>query len=128
MYNAVQITQREQQIWTLIAKGMTKKEVANHIDRSFHTVNQIVRNIYDKLDIRKETDLVREWFFYQSLVTREEFSEAIKTKGISIVLGFLLLTSIQVVFDSPAVRIVRPTASRSVNRAPSGRRKSDYYV
>lgn len=128
MNNTVQITQREEQVWALIVKGMAKKEVANHLDRSFHTINQIVRQIYEKLDIKKETDLVREWFFYQSLVTRDEFSQAIRSKGASVVLGFLLLTSVQIAFDSPAVRVVRTASARSINRAPSGRRKSNYYV
>lgn len=131
MDTTIKVTRRESQIWALMADGMTKKEVASHLDRSYHTVNQIVRQLYEKLSIRKETELVREWFIFHSLVTRDEFTRAIRQKGAPVVFGFLLLTSVQIAFDSPAVRVMRTgrtASSRSGNRTPSGRRKTTYYV
>ena len=121
------ITQREQQIWAMIADGMTKKEVANELDRSFHTVNQIVRNLYDKLKIRKETELVREWFFHASLATRKDFKRTVSQKGFFVAVLFLSLTGLQIATNAPAFRSGR-TASRTLTRTNQGRRKQTFYV
>lgn len=123
----LKITQRERQIWAMIAQGMTKKEVANELGRSFHTVNQIVRNLYDKLQIRKETELVREWFFHTDLVSRVEFKRTVAQKGFFVAVFFLTVTGFQIASNTPTFRIGR-VASRSLTRTQQGRRKQDYYV
>ncbi len=124
------ITQREAQIWALSVKGLTKKEIANKLNRSYHTVNQIYRNLYNKLGVRKETDLVREWFLYNSFVTKEELKEAIKNNTAPYVIVFLLITSMQIMFDTPALRIRNNTrvVTRRPEREKTGRRKKTYYV
>ncbi|MBW1612435.1 MAG: helix-turn-helix transcriptional regulator [Deltaproteobacteria bacterium] len=58
------LSKREYEIAELVAWGLTKKEVANRLNISFHTVSQHVRHMYEKLQIRKETDLTR-WYFIQ---------------------------------------------------------------
>ena len=123
----LKITQREQQIWAMIADGMTKKEVANELDRSFHTVNQIVRNLYDKLQIRKETELVREWFFHASLASRNDFKRTVSQKGFFVAVLFLSITGLQIATNAPAFRSGR-TVSRTLTRTNQGRRKQTFYV
>jgi len=120
----IAITNREAQIWAMYVQGQTRKEIANELNRSFHTVNQITRNLYDKLHITKETDLVREWFLYHAFITRDELSRAIRQKAAPVVIAMLMLTAAQIVFDSPAVRVVRNPITRCVTRTASGRRKT----
>lgn len=123
------VTPRESQIWAMMVQGYTKKEIASELDRSVHTVNQLVRQLYDKLDIRKETDLVREWFVFHTFITRDELAKAIRSKAAPVALMFLIVTGVQMFVNAPAVRVVRPVASRTITRTPSqGRRKQDFYA
>ncbi len=123
------VSPREAQIWALVVQGYTKKEIAVKLNRSYHTINQLYRNLYDKLSIRKETDLVREWFIYHAICTKDELSKAIRHHAAPAIFAFLMITGVQVVFDTPAVRAARPVASRNISRtARQGRRKEDYHV
>lgn len=124
------VTPREAQIWDLVVQGFTKKEIAVKLNRSYHTVNQLYRNLYFKLHIRKETDLVREWFVYHSIVTADEMRHFFRHHAAPAIISFLMITAAQVFFETPAVRSSRTTASRTISRtARSGRRrKRDYHV
>lgn len=59
-----------------LALGMTKKEVADKTFRSVHTVETTVRNIYDKLGLKKLSDLVLWYCGYEfnisSLIERRK--------------------------------------------------------
>jgi DNA-binding NarL/FixJ family response regulator len=46
------LTQREQEILSLLAKGLLYKEIAEKLGIAFHTVRAHIRNIYDKLHIQ----------------------------------------------------------------------------
>ena len=52
------LTDREVEILTLIARGMTTKEIAGKLQLSFHTVNTHRRNIKEKLNVRSSSELV----------------------------------------------------------------------
>lgn len=123
----ITITQREDQVWNMYVQGMAKKEIAAKLNRSFHTINQITRNLYEKLQITKETELIREWFIHHAIITRDELKRAIAHKSAPLIALFIVITAFQIVFETPAVRVMRPgrTVSRSANRSNSGRRK-DY--
>ncbi len=56
------LTRRENQIAELIALGWAKKEVAEKLNISSHTVHTTTRNIFDKLQIQKATEL-SVWYF-----------------------------------------------------------------
>jgi DNA-binding NarL/FixJ family response regulator len=45
------LTSREKNVLELLVKGHTKKEVANRLEISYHTVDKHVRSIYDKLHV-----------------------------------------------------------------------------
>jgi DNA-binding NarL/FixJ family response regulator len=46
------LTSREKEILTLLADGLIKKEIADRLDVSYHTVDNHTRNIYEKLQVR----------------------------------------------------------------------------
>ena len=45
------LTKREQKVLHLMAEGLIKKEIADRLDLSFHTVDTHLRNIYQKLHV-----------------------------------------------------------------------------
>lgn len=45
------LTERERETLSLLAKGMIKKEIAEQLGVSYHTVDTHVRNIYGKLQV-----------------------------------------------------------------------------
>ena len=47
------LTEREREILTLVAQGMTNKEVADHLCISRNTVRYHLKGIYDKLSLQK---------------------------------------------------------------------------
>jgi len=52
------LTQREIQILELMVKGHIKKEIADQLSLSFHTVDTHLRNIYSKLQVHTRTAAV----------------------------------------------------------------------
>jgi DNA-binding CsgD family transcriptional regulator len=46
------LTPREKEILTLLADGLIKKEIADRLDVSYHTVDNHTRNIYEKLQVK----------------------------------------------------------------------------
>ena len=45
------LSDREREVLTLLADGLTKKEIAVRLDLSLHTVDNYVRRIYAKLHV-----------------------------------------------------------------------------
>ncbi len=52
------LTGREQKIIELMTKGLIKKEIADTLDLSYHTVDTHLRNIYTKLHVHSRTGAV----------------------------------------------------------------------
>jgi DNA-binding NarL/FixJ family response regulator len=52
------LTDRERKILELMAKGLIKKEIADQLDLSYHTVDTHLRNIYTKLHVHTRTGAV----------------------------------------------------------------------
>jgi DNA-binding NarL/FixJ family response regulator len=52
------LTAREQAILELMTKGLIKKEIADHLSLSYHTVDTHLRNIYTKLHVHTRTGAV----------------------------------------------------------------------
>lgn len=52
------LTAREQRILELMTKGLIKKEIADQLDLSYHTVDTHLRNIYTKLHVHSRTGAV----------------------------------------------------------------------
>ncbi len=58
----IQLTKRETEIAGLLAWGMAKKEVADKLCISECTVANTTRNVFEKLEIQKTTELCVWWF------------------------------------------------------------------
>lgn len=56
--HAYRFTVREQQILRLMVQGFIKKEIADHLSLSFHTVNNHERRIYRKLQVHTRSAAV----------------------------------------------------------------------
>lgn len=52
------LTQREKEIVNYIASGMSSKQIAEEISRSYDTINNHKRNIFKKLEIHKISELI----------------------------------------------------------------------
>ena len=48
----IKITKREKEILNLIAEGLAKKQIANKLFITYHTVDSHVKNIYQKLHVK----------------------------------------------------------------------------
>lgn len=56
------LTQREKQVGELLAWGACKKTVASRLSVSIHTVENHVRNIFDKTECRSVNEFSAWWF------------------------------------------------------------------
>ncbi len=61
------LTAREIEILELLAKGMTKKEIADHLCRAFYTVDTHIKNIYAKLHVHRLGEAVAKWMKGKSI-------------------------------------------------------------
>jgi DNA-binding NarL/FixJ family response regulator len=52
------LTQREEEILSLLAQGYVTKEIASRLDISFFTAQTHLKNIYEKLHVRSRTEAV----------------------------------------------------------------------
>ena len=50
------LTEREEQVLSLLAKGFAYKEIADQMSISFETVRTHVRSLYDKLHVHSRTE------------------------------------------------------------------------
>jgi DNA-binding NarL/FixJ family response regulator len=56
--NIEALTEREREVLTLLAKGMTNKDIAQTLFLSVRTVEAHLRNVYGKLDVASRTEAV----------------------------------------------------------------------
>ncbi len=56
------LTEREQRILELMTQGLIKKEIADKLSLSYHTVDTHLRNIYTKLHVHSRTGAVAKAF------------------------------------------------------------------
>lgn len=52
------LTSREKEILELMVQGLIKKEIADRLSLSYHTVDTHLRNIYSKLHVHTRTGAV----------------------------------------------------------------------
>ena len=63
-----------------ICRGLTDKEVADRLYRSYHTVRTQKKAIYQKLGVSKDTELI--WYMIFERLGREFNLSEIREKGI----------------------------------------------
>jgi DNA-binding CsgD family transcriptional regulator len=52
------LTKREEEVLRAMVKGHIKKEIADQLDISLHTVDMHLRSVYRKLHVRTQTEAV----------------------------------------------------------------------
>lgn len=52
------LSERENRVSALLSEGYSYKDIAKILDISYHTVNQHVKNVYQKLNINNKFDLI----------------------------------------------------------------------
>ena len=109
------LSKREMEIAECIAWGAAKKEVADRLSISTRTVENHVRNIFEKLRIQKATELSAWWFCTRFHIP---FTESPLKKQIIGVFLFGLVISTFFTEDQP-VRVFR---TRTRTEARAGRR------
>ncbi len=63
--NINSLTERETQVLTLLAEGLSYKMVADRLTLSFHTVNTHTKNIYEKLHVASLGEAIA--YYYKNL-------------------------------------------------------------
>ncbi len=58
LVDAYRLTARERQILQLLVQGLIKKQIAEHLSLSFHTVNNHERKLYQKLKVHTRSAAV----------------------------------------------------------------------
>jgi DNA-binding CsgD family transcriptional regulator len=94
MKTQVTLTKRETQVAELLAWGAAKKEAADQLGISTRTVENIARNIYEKIDIQKATELCVWWFCTHCGVSFD--LSPVKRKMISIMLLLIFIPQLHV--------------------------------
>ena len=74
------MSRAEREVALMFCRGLTDKEIANRLYRSYHTVRTQKKTIYQKLGVSKDTELLW-WMIFERL--GKEFSlNLIREKGI----------------------------------------------
>ena len=74
------MSRAEREVALMFCRGLTDKEIADRLFRSYHTVRTQKRTIYQKLGVSKDTELLW-WMIFERL--GKKFSlNLIREKGI----------------------------------------------
>jgi DNA-binding CsgD family transcriptional regulator len=125
MRPGAKLTPRESEVAELLAWGAAKKEVADRLYISTRTVENTVRNIYEKIGIQKATELCVWWFCTRCGISFD--LSPIKRQLLSVALLFMTLPQVAHHSDD-VVRTFREPRSQST-RATSARargRRNEY--
>lgn len=114
------LTKRETEIAELLAWGAAKKEVADRLGLSTRTIENTARNIYQKLEIQKATEL-SVWYFCTKYSISFDLSPLKKT----IIAAFLI--AILLPYELAGNDIMRTFRSRRAERteARTPRKRDD---
>ncbi len=74
------MSKAEREVALALCRGLSDKEIAEVLFRSYHTVRVQKREIYRKLGISKETELL--WYMVLERLGRRFDLEEIRKKGI----------------------------------------------
>lgn len=121
------LSEREIEVTELSAWGLSKKEVAEQLFISERTVESHLRNIYDKLNVNKITELSAWWFCTKYGISFD--LSPLKRKGIAILLLLALLPR-EFVSSDDTMRAFRTRSTRTaqVRARRSRRNESEPYI
>lgn len=79
----MRLTRAEREIALAFCRGLSDKEVADRLFRSYHTVRTEKRAIYRKLGISKDTELL--WYMILEKLGKEFNINEIRKKGLELI-------------------------------------------
>lgn len=79
----MRLTRAEREVALAFCRGLSDKEVADRLFRSYHTVRTEKRAIYRKLGISKDTELL--WYMILEKLGREFNINEIRKKGLELI-------------------------------------------
>lgn len=119
-----ELTKRESEIAELVAWGGSKKEIANRLFLSERTVENHIKNIYEKVECGKSNELSAWWF-----CTRFNISfdlSPLKRSIAGFILLMILLPQIATVDDNDNwIRPQKTASARAARTRTKTRRKDD---
>lgn len=74
------MSRAEREVALMFCRGLTDKEIADRLFRSYHTVRTQKRTIYQKLGVSKDTELL--WYMIFERLGKEFSLNLIREKGI----------------------------------------------
>ena len=74
------LSRAEREVALMFCRGLTDKEIADRLFRSYHTVRTQKRTIYQKLGVSKDTELL--WYMIFERLGKEFSLNLIREKGI----------------------------------------------
>ena len=74
------MSRAEREVALMFCRGLTDKEVADRLYRSYHTVRTQKKTIYQKLGVSKDTELL--WWMIFERLGKEWSLKLIRDKGI----------------------------------------------
>jgi DNA-binding NarL/FixJ family response regulator len=79
----MRLTRAEREVALAFCRGLSDKEVADRLFRSYHTVRTEKRAIYRKLGISKDTELL--WYMILEKLGKEFNINEIRKKGLELI-------------------------------------------
>jgi DNA-binding CsgD family transcriptional regulator len=123
MNPAAVLSKREEQMITGLVLGRCKKEIADELCVSTHTVETTIRNAMLKADAKKSTDLVVYWFLKHFSIPAEALPKSIIAFFFLILFVPFELSQYKEIVRSSRIRI---TEERTMGGRKSGR--EDYII
>jgi DNA-binding CsgD family transcriptional regulator len=74
------LSRAEREVALMFCRGLTDKEIADRLFRSYHTVRTQKKTIYQKLGVSKDTELL--WYMIFERLGKEFSLNLIREKGI----------------------------------------------
>ena len=74
------MSRAEREVALMFCRGLTDKEIADRLFRSYHTVRTQKKTIYQKLGVSKDTELL--WWMIFERLGKEWSLKLIRDKGI----------------------------------------------
>ena len=74
------MSRAEREVALMFCRGLTDKEIADRLFRSYHTVRTQKKTIYQKLGVSKDTELL--WYMIFERLGKEFSLKLIRDKGI----------------------------------------------
>ncbi|WP_159523773.1 sigma factor-like helix-turn-helix DNA-binding protein [Sunxiuqinia indica] len=111
------LTPKEFEVVELTAFGLSQDEIANHLQKSRHTVDELIRRAKRKLQLQKATELTA-WYFTRRYNISLNLSQSLR-KLVSAALLSLAVFSMTIE-NHNMLRVLR-TPSRTCSGRTSGR-------